>query len=188
MADIYRGVPNPKGDMKHWKYIKRVRKNGKWVYYYDQESLKKDLNEDLGKVADAVKDVAGVDEKEARDKADSDYIKAKGDAATALKSYHGYQDYLNNKYKRPEYMNPDGSLKPDIQKQYDKEAEKLKTLHKDYQTKEKKAMLAGRMFGEANRAYMKTPLGAVEQIGRTIDRGREAIADFFENLSKKLRG
>ena len=29
--------------LQHWKYVKRVKKNGKWKYYYDHEQLKDDL-------------------------------------------------------------------------------------------------------------------------------------------------
>lgn len=32
-------------ELTHWKYIKRVRKNGKWKYYYDKESLQKDVKD-----------------------------------------------------------------------------------------------------------------------------------------------
>jgi hypothetical protein len=28
-------------ELKHWKYIKKVKKNGKWVYFYDQAELDK---------------------------------------------------------------------------------------------------------------------------------------------------
>lgn len=33
-------------EMYHWKYIKRVKKNGKWRYYYNKGQLKKDLGVD----------------------------------------------------------------------------------------------------------------------------------------------
>ena len=26
-------------ELIHWKYVKRVKKNGRWVYYYDQSEL-----------------------------------------------------------------------------------------------------------------------------------------------------
>lgn len=29
-------------ELYHWKYLKKEKKNGKWRYYYDMESLKKD--------------------------------------------------------------------------------------------------------------------------------------------------
>lgn len=39
----YRAVTkeDPAKDLTHWKYIKRVKKNGKWRYYYDATELKK---------------------------------------------------------------------------------------------------------------------------------------------------
>lgn len=33
--------------LMHWKYIKREKKNGKWLYYYDYKSLKKDVKSTL---------------------------------------------------------------------------------------------------------------------------------------------
>lgn len=41
MANEY-GLSND--ELKHWKYIKRVKKNGKWVYYYDNETDSKYAN------------------------------------------------------------------------------------------------------------------------------------------------
>lgn len=37
-------------DIQHWKYIKKVKKDGKWRYYYDKEQLKDDLGVDELKV------------------------------------------------------------------------------------------------------------------------------------------
>lgn len=37
-----------KNSLKHWKYIKREKVNGKWRYYYDTSSLKKDLKNITG--------------------------------------------------------------------------------------------------------------------------------------------
>lgn len=33
-------------ELYHWKYIKKVKKNGKWRYYYDMDELKDDLGYD----------------------------------------------------------------------------------------------------------------------------------------------
>ena len=42
-------VPVSDDVLMHWKYIKRVKKNGKWKYYYDTDQLKKDFqNSKLG--------------------------------------------------------------------------------------------------------------------------------------------
>ena len=35
-------------ELTHWKYIKRVKKNGKWRYYYDRDSLKRDIDNAIG--------------------------------------------------------------------------------------------------------------------------------------------
>lgn len=32
----------PDDELTHWKYIKRIKKNGKWKYYYDKEAAEKD--------------------------------------------------------------------------------------------------------------------------------------------------
>lgn len=47
---ITNGQLHSTDELKHWKYIKKVRKNGKWRYYYD------------------VEDAMGVDEREAYEK------------------------------------------------------------------------------------------------------------------------
>jgi len=44
MSQIYKGTRDNSKSLKHFKYIKKVRKNGKWRYYYDTESLTKDFN------------------------------------------------------------------------------------------------------------------------------------------------
>lgn len=42
MADyfFYKGQMYRTDELKHWKYVKREKKNGKWVYYYDDSELK----------------------------------------------------------------------------------------------------------------------------------------------------
>jgi hypothetical protein len=39
----YYGIQNSgyNSELRHWKYIKRVKKNGKWIYYYDRGELDK---------------------------------------------------------------------------------------------------------------------------------------------------
>ena len=37
-----------KNELTHWKYIKKVKKNGKWRYYYDKDSLKRDIDNAIG--------------------------------------------------------------------------------------------------------------------------------------------
>ena len=77
MSNNYYGVHKSdyQSSLAHFKYIKRVKKNGKWVYYYDKKSLKED-----------VKDALGYDEREIMDaarkintKAQLDFNKAEKD-------------------------------------------------------------------------------------------------------------
>lgn len=67
--------------LTHYKYIKRVKKNGKWRYYYDKDGLKND-----------VKDVLGYDEKNARDNA----LKAKERRYSELNKAEKDLDKYNN--------------------------------------------------------------------------------------------
>lgn len=48
----YKGVDNGPS-VKHWKYIKRERVNGKWKYYYDTGAKIRDTKSVLNKVRDA---------------------------------------------------------------------------------------------------------------------------------------
>lgn len=43
MADyfFYKGQMYKTDELKHWKYVKREKKNGKWYYYYDDSEVDK---------------------------------------------------------------------------------------------------------------------------------------------------
>ena len=49
--------------LEHWKYIKREKKNGKWVYYYDKDQLKKDVATVKANVKNSVNKALGYDKK-----------------------------------------------------------------------------------------------------------------------------
>lgn len=36
------------GELRHWKYIKKKKVNGKWRYYYDRDKRNEDLRRKLG--------------------------------------------------------------------------------------------------------------------------------------------
>ena len=38
---VHRG--NTNDEIMHWKYIKKIKKNGKWRYYYDKDQFDKDI-------------------------------------------------------------------------------------------------------------------------------------------------
>lgn len=52
---------------------------------------------------------------------------------------------------------------------------------------EKRKKIYGRRAGYAVDAYFKTPLGKIDNAGRAIDRGRNAVANILERTSKKIR-
>lgn len=45
---MFERYQDDKNALKHWKYIKREKVNGKWRYYYDTSSLKKDFKNVTG--------------------------------------------------------------------------------------------------------------------------------------------
>lgn len=45
----------------------------------------------------------------------------------------------------------------------------------------------GKKAQEAYRKYKKTPLGTLEKLENTVNKGRNAAADALESLSKKMR-
>ena len=156
-------------ELYHWKYVKRVRVNGKWRYYYD------------------LKDALGYDERQAMNDANNQYRVAKGRENTALDNYHGYTKYLGDKYYRsPHIDSRTGALKPAAQQGYDEESKKLKPLYAEYQQKQKEAAAAGRKFTEAREKYTKTPLYKVEKAKSTIDKGRKAVSKFLKELAGRF--
>lgn len=52
---------------------------------------------------------------------------------------------------------------------------------------EKHKKIFGRRASYAIDAYFKTPLGKIDNAGRAIDRGRNAVANILERTSKKIR-
>lgn len=52
---------------------------------------------------------------------------------------------------------------------------------------EKRKKIYGRRAIYAVDAYFKTPLGKIDNAGRAIDRGRNAVANILERTSKKIR-
>ena len=74
MDKYYSVIRSNSDDLEHrnFKYVKRVKgKNGKWRYYYDTASLKKDI-----------KDKLGVDERQAREQAHSKLLGTNDPEAT----------------------------------------------------------------------------------------------------------
>lgn len=69
-------VPNKSNELKHWKYVKREKINGRWVYTYDDSEVKK---------AQAQKDTANANFRKAEDRADRNKVNVRG-SSTVLNS------------------------------------------------------------------------------------------------------
>ena len=53
---VVRTGQKPNDEIRHWKYIKRVKKNGKWKYFYDDREVNKYKRNEIvvgGKNSDA---------------------------------------------------------------------------------------------------------------------------------------
>lgn len=119
--------------LKHWKYIKKVRRNGRWVYYYDAEKLKDDL---------------GFDEREARDEAQRKY------ETSRLKSYVAEQN-LKKGYAEGKSVTGYG-LSMDEKSAIVKRADEI------YKATNKETVNLAKEYAAASRKYANTPLGKLE--------------------------
>ena len=80
-------------ELTHWKYIKKVKKNGKWKYYYDKESLKND-----------VKDKLGYDEAERLEELDNKLVEAKKASEKARDEFNKKADaYYQNSITKEQF-------------------------------------------------------------------------------------
>lgn len=105
---IHNGMLISSDELMHWKYIKKVKKNGKWVYYYDDSEVKK--------AEDNLK------------KAESDRV------AANLKVYNTENDLKDirknsDKYREKNYVNTDEYYKK-INKLQDVYGERVTKLNK----------------------------------------------------------
>lgn len=148
-------------ELMHWKYIKKERgKNGKWIYYYNRNAVKQDLE----KVADAL----GADEYERLKKAESDYKNADMDRSNARGNYLDYRTSLNN-------------TKPTVDDQ------RAQYLYGVYTTANKRYAEAGRKYTEAQNEFNKTPLGVVTKAADTVKRGMQVVSNLINRISKRAK-
>lgn len=83
-------------ELYHWKYIKKLKKNGKWRYYYDMESFKKDAIDTFNSVYNDPDNIYDVNASNYNEKIE------------AIKNSKEWQDIV--KREDPEYVriNSDG--------------------------------------------------------------------------------
>lgn len=77
-STIYLGTDFSDG-IRHWKYVKKVRKNGRWVYYYhdpDREKIHTDYTNKMNKLDKEAKNMNWGQIEPKFNKINSDYKKA----------------------------------------------------------------------------------------------------------------
>lgn len=111
-SDEYLGEDYTDG-IKHWKYIKREKRNGRWVYYYKDDKYDKLLKESSNAYAN--KKIAVNNYYDAKKKYDS---------LNGPTSINTYKKALNNKINAAEKANKARRKSEMADKQYDKYAKK----------------------------------------------------------------
>lgn len=137
--------------LSHYKYIKRVKVNGKWRYYYDTKSLKRN-----------VKDKLGFDERDA-------YRRAKRETSAAKENYDKAMSYINTQNKGVVSGNIDEQGKITADK-YTINLLKSGEKYVDSMTK----------YENAKNEYFKTPMGKLPGLANKISKGLEYVGNKFE--------
>lgn len=141
MSQYYLGVDRSK-QIRHWKYIKRERVNGKWRYYYDDYAARNDFNEKMGYNA----------------KQNLENAKFKKNLFEG-QSYRHRKEYEHAKLEYGRDGKIDKYERIILAKAAHKSAESSATAAK-----------VGREYIKAKEAYMKTPLGKAEKFIKTASK------------------
>lgn len=152
--------------LQHWKYIKRERKKGKWVYTYpDDKNGKTGGVKDVAKnVATKVKDKLGLDEKANVEATRKELSKAASERAKAeKKSYEAYKK-----------ADKDGTV---TEREY-REMERADNAY--YKTIEK-SIEANRKYVEAKEKYSKTPIAKAE---KAVEKGKSIATKIVDTFTK----
>lgn len=157
-SDVYLGQDFSDG-IKHWKYIKRERRNGRWVYYYEDAK------------ADSLN--------QKRAEAESNYYK------TMSKSYHSSDENVRAAARRYENTKGKGGLY--VGDKQISTLRKLESAEKKHHKAH--AKWRNHMFITApTRALAKGAVGianTASSIGQKIKKGKKAIANLFKKKKKK---
>lgn len=146
---------NSNSSLQHWKYIKRVRVNGKWKYYYDADQLKKDLGVTARKEANRAHDKAMLTD--SAYKLSTDNLKAAQENAKK-----NVKTKIIATYKKKGGKNELTSIKST--KEVSPEARrKLAYAERDAYQWRQQAEKAKQAYYEKQSAYHKTPLGKLSK-------------------------
>lgn len=154
-------------ELQHWKYVKREKVNGKWKYYYNWDELKKDAKNALG-------------------------VNAKQNMNAAKTYYKNAQNKSTDAYKKVVSTNKKYNNIPNKKSlaawEANKKADKAMNAYRESITN---AANRGREYLEAKNAYMKTPLGKLDQAKADIKSGynkaKKSVSKFLSNLPGKAK-
>ena len=109
---------NTNNELTHWKYIKREKVKGKWRYYYDHKSVKKDIKSVVSKAKNSIeKSVESVKKKIHKYVAK---VPTDGDAYRYFYSDEAYKAYVKGKnavdniMKKPVNVSPSDVAKANV--------------------------------------------------------------------------
>lgn len=151
-------VPVSDDVLMHWKYIKRVKKNGKWKYYYDWDQLKKDTSNKIQTTLDKAADKLGVDERDRLKEASRKQTEAT----------------LRNIVAKSNFENLDTT---------NRTPDEIRKSGEQYRDSSKEKAKAEKNYQNAVQDYVNTPIGKLEAKHKvTVSKG----VDFIKSISKKV--
>lgn len=157
----HNGMLLSEDELMHFKYIKREKKNGRWVYYYDDSELK-------GKEKAS---------KKAAEKATGSYV----DYYNAKSKF----DIHRSKKLNTSMYDSNGKITADSLKKYAEMNAKEDELHKTKITNYKKYLKDLESSKKADRAYEKYKNKTA--ISRTVSKGVVKAANAISNLTSKIK-
>ena len=131
-SDIYLGEDYISSNLKHWKYIKKERKNGRWIYYYNDPKEKQLENKVID--ADAEKEqhmylINDLKEAKRRGKLGPEYESKNGVYESTILKYKNGKE--SDESESVLYKSIDEGIKKHTQRLIDKDKEYTKAM-KDY--------------------------------------------------------
>lgn len=196
-SDIYLGQDFSDG-VKHFKYIKRERKNGRWVYYYSNEEYNK--AKQASKAASAKADVLNKEYAKASREHSNKVIADNNARVRQQLSFHlkDSSKGIINKYKANKNYE---QAKKDSSKAYnelvDAYKKKSEALSKSYNA-DQEASAAKSKYEKvakktkAHRAVGKTVVKVANKLSnasykakKKVDKGKKAISNLFNKKKKK---
>lgn len=194
-SDIYLGQDFSDG-VKHFKYIKRERKNGRWVYYYSNEEYNK--AKQASKAASAKADVLNKEYAKAS-REHSAKLTAHNQAIAKRKMAYGFVENAtglnkrkaNKKYEKAQ--NEASKAFTDVTNAYKKKSEALsKSYNADQEAsaaKSKYEKVAKKT--KVQRAVGKTVVKVANKLSnasykakKKVDKGKKAISNLFNKKKK----